>query len=185
MSERRHRRRHHAAAGFTLVELMIVVAITGVLASLAIPAFSSYKKRARGWQAEELLQSIGVKQEAYRAEFGQYFNVSACAWALQPANNCFIPNAGGMDGTRSVLFPAGTLFDTLGVNPGGGVYFGFTTWAGAPNGATAPPPALNMAPDFWWVAQAKADFDQDGTPMIFELTSQSRRVWYSDAKGWE
>ena len=58
--------------GFTLIELMIVVAIIGVLSALAIPAFRSYVQKARMTEGSAFLGEIRQREEAYRAEFGQY-----------------------------------------------------------------------------------------------------------------
>ena len=54
-----------AQSGLTLIELMIVVAIIGVLASIALPAYKDYTEKARISQAISDIAAIAVKIEAY------------------------------------------------------------------------------------------------------------------------
>ena len=54
-------------SGFTLIELMIVVAIIGILAAIAIPQFAQYRIRAFNAQAVSILKTVQTAEEAYFA----------------------------------------------------------------------------------------------------------------------
>ena len=58
--------------GFTLLEVMTVVAIVGILAAIALPSYNSYVKRANRSQAKQFLQDIANRQEQYRLDQRAY-----------------------------------------------------------------------------------------------------------------
>ena len=82
--------------GFTLIELMIVVAIIGILAAIAIPNFLTYQLKSRQAEAKTNLQAIKTSQVAFQAERGCYIGVTA-EGVIAPAA-----------GTKSIPFTWGT-----------------------------------------------------------------------------
>jgi type II secretion system protein G len=58
--------------GFTLIELMIVIAIIGILAAIAIPQFASYRKKAYNSAALSDLKTAKTSLEAYYADTQEY-----------------------------------------------------------------------------------------------------------------
>jgi prepilin-type N-terminal cleavage/methylation domain-containing protein len=60
--------------GFTLIELMIVIAIIGILAAIAIPQFAAYRARSFNAAALADLRNTATSQEAYYADNMTYAN---------------------------------------------------------------------------------------------------------------
>jgi type IV pilus assembly protein PilA len=63
--------------GFTLIELMVVIAIIGILAAIAIPQFAAYRQRAYISALKTDAHSFAVAQHAYYADNDTFCNTSA------------------------------------------------------------------------------------------------------------
>jgi type IV pilus assembly protein PilE len=84
--------------GVTLIEVMVVVAIVGMLAAIAIPAYNDYITRSRRSDAFTALETVRAAQEMYRAERGFY------AGAITSLSGCSATMAGdnyGISVTRT------------------------------------------------------------------------------------
>ena len=78
--------------GFTLIELMIVIAIIGILAAIAIPQFAAYRVRGFNATSQSDLRNMITAQEAYFADKQIYVGagdvaVSLSAYGYTRSNN--------------------------------------------------------------------------------------------------
>jgi len=67
--------------GFTLIELMIVVAIIGILAAIAIPNFLRFQAKSKQSEAKTNLGGIFTAQTSYMAENNNFGTFTQIAWA--------------------------------------------------------------------------------------------------------
>ena len=168
-----------SSKGFSLIELMIVVAIVGILAAIAIPSFRTYIQKSKTTEATTFLGEIRQREEAYRAEFGTY-----CAAPVAP-------RATPTNASVAWSVAAGSPWNQLGATPDSAVRFTYLALAGTP-GTAGPAGSAITGNDFWYVARATGDLDGDGTFVLFETYSASSGVWVgnpttglTNPAGWE
>lgn len=175
------RRRKRAVSAYTLIELMVVVAITGVLTALAIPAFNGYMQRGRASEAVTFLGVIKLREEAYRSEFGAYLGSGSNTTAFG-TSGVWAP-AANPQGTTTRPWVTNSVFTAIGAKPDGPTRFGYAIVSGSPADATTA--GLDSAPynipatelDFWFIARSSGDLNSDGVYYVCEATSFQRNVW--------
>jgi type IV pilus assembly protein PilA len=134
-------RSQRSSRAFTLVEVMIVVAIIGVLTLVAIPNFVRYQLRAKTTEAVTNIAAIALTQKSYFAEKGRYVTSTSPVPAAIPGN------------TR-VAWPGSADFEELGWTAEGPVYFQYQLSADSQEGGR-------------FTIEAAGDIDADGTPSYF------------------
>ncbi|MDF0675458.1 MAG: prepilin-type N-terminal cleavage/methylation domain-containing protein [Nitrospira sp.] len=163
--------------GFTLIELMIVVAIIGILAAIAIPNFLQYQLKSRQSEAKTNLQAVRTSELSFGGERGCFPGIAAYGVVLPAANTKTIPFA-WQNAALPAPRPAGTVwctgagavftgnFSDIGFAASGNVNFYYAVQA-----QNAPGPGLPIAA--CTLAAANANGNAVGGEVGFIVTASS------------
>jgi type IV pilus assembly protein PilE len=94
------------ARGFTLLELMIVVAIITILAGLAFSAYQKQVRKARRAEAKQVLSDLTLKQEKWRSNHSTYGTVAEVGGAGTSSYYTFALTTGSNTATGYVMTAA-------------------------------------------------------------------------------
>ena len=174
--------------GYTLAELMIVVAMIGVMAALAVVGYRKYLNAAQASEAKAMIQGIRAGEESYKSEMLIYLSCSQSLNDYYPHDPTVIQNDSKMNwvqpGDGRYTDPA-KGWQLLNVSSDGPVRFGYAVVSGV--GPTAPPaltgfsappvwPVINAGIP-WYVVQAVNQRSATSKPVLFVSSSLSGEIY--------
>jgi prepilin-type N-terminal cleavage/methylation domain-containing protein len=121
-------KRSRTRGGFTLIELMITVALIGTLAAIAIPNFLTFQARSRRSEGYSNVAGIARAFKAYHADRGRFPDMLTETTALGGAESSLPdPSAYGMSAPSTVKLPwdaaTESFFKIVGWRPDGNVFY--------------------------------------------------------------
>jgi type IV pilus assembly protein PilA len=114
--------------GFTLIELMIVVAIIGILAAIAIPNFLKFQAKSKQSEAKTNLKAVYTAETSYFGEYNTYAAFATANWEPVGVSRY----AFSIDGGTTIVgatAPAGADWTDSGLLPGAAPYVNFSAAA--------------------------------------------------------
>jgi type IV pilus assembly protein PilE len=170
-------RRRQRSHGFTLIEVMTVVAMVGILALLAIVSYSRWVRTSYMAEAQDMVQNIRTAEANFRSETGYYLPVSNSLdinYTYPSTKPGSFKSAWGSACSLAVCNTA-TSWTQLAVEPKGPVAFGYAvvvdnTGATNPNGYLAawsgqmatPVDYSGLMGQPWYVVEAVGDINGNG-----------------------
>lgn len=168
--------------GFTLIELMAVVVITGILSVVAVEGFRRHMQAARGAEPVAVIVAIRSAQEAYMAENHVYLNVSTDSggkswYPRTTPNRAHIPFA-------TSNHPDYARWQQLAPSINESVMFSYLVNAGVPGTIIPPLQDMTAGPTFtaaqpldWYIIQARGDVDANGTFARYATSSMTSELY--------
>ena len=153
-------------SGFTLIELMIVVAIIGILAAIAIPAFIGYVRRSKTSEVSSNLKNLYEGAITYYSQERVMQGIGATG----SNTRCIAPTAAASPATptdqkQDGMFAGAAGWDELGFNITDPVYYSYSYEATSPGLCGIGAAGMSI-----YSFRAMGDLDGDGTQSLFELS---------------
>ena len=177
MTNTRGRQARLGSTGFTLIELMITVAIIGVLAVLAGIGYSSYIRSSKTAEATAMLGAIRSAEETYRTDKMVYLGTNSGTTSIATRFPAGAPTDGKVPWDTTGCIAANTVcgaFRKLGVSADSQVYYRYGVLAGPADGGAhsftstasgaggAVVSTYAVANDPWYYIGALGDLNNNG-----------------------
>lgn len=158
--------------GFTLIELMVTIAILGIIASLAIPTFVRYQVQSRQAEAKANLGTLFASEVAYLSENTRFGSFNEVGFSLAGVTNRYTYRSPAMGGVGGSTGSEGVDM----YSPGGMAANATAENSVVPSMAVLPAPGVQAS----FTATATANLDADVTIDMWHVNDAKLNLSTSD-----
>jgi type IV pilus assembly protein PilA len=166
--------------GFTLIELMIVVAIIGILAAIAIPNFVKFQARSKQSEAKANLKAMFTAQKAFVAEKDRFSSLTGEIGFSPERNNryaYFVAPGGTLEdrtGTITASLPTDTMISYDKFKYGAAGAFAVTLNTLPASACSLANAGIDTAAPPNWTGMAQGQIDNDNTMDLWSISTATR-----------